>query len=253
MKILSNYIWFFCLLLAISCKNEPLATSVVKTERIPVNSSVKAKNSITEYIEPYKQQLNLTLDSTLAYNPELLSKNDGDLNTALGNLMADAVMEQANPIFKSREGKNIDFVLLNHGGIRAEIPKGNITSRTAYQLMPFENEIVIVELSAKKLKEMLAYLEDAKTAHPIGGIKIKADKNYRITEAEINGEPINEERTYFVATSDYLQQGGDNMKFFANPLNLYSTNYKIRNALIDYFKKVDTIKTEIDNRYTRKK
>lgn len=252
MKIFYNYLLVFCLLFIIGCKNEAFTPSSVQAKRIPINSTIEANKSITDYIQPYKQQLNVTLDSSLAYNPTNLSKNDGDLNTALGNLMADAVLEQANPVFKSREGKNIDFVLLNHGGIRAEVPKGNITSRTAYQLMPFENEIVIVELSGRKVKEMLLYLGNAKTAHPVSGIQIKANKNYKIIEARINGEPIDKMKTYFVATSDYLQQGGDNMAFFNKPVNLYSIDYKIRNALIDYFKKVDTIKAKVDTRYIKK-
>ena len=90
-------------------------------------------------------------------------KSDGDLNTAIGNLMADVVMEQAGPVFKSRTGNEIDMVLLNHGGIRSGLNKGNISTRSAYALMPFENEIVVAELSGEKIKEMLTYLERAKT------------------------------------------------------------------------------------------
>jgi len=41
------------------------------------------------------------------------------------------------------------------------------------------------------------------------------------------------------------------MAFFNNPVNLYKTDYKIRNAMIDYFKKIDTIKAKIDDRYLR--
>lgn len=235
----------------ISCKNDKVEVSDVSAENLPVNEQIKGDTAIQNYIKPYKEHLNNTLDSALIYNPTLLNKSEGDLNTAIGNFMADVVMEMTNPVFHSRTGKNIDFVLLNKGGIRAELPKGNLTTRNAYELMPFENEIVIVELSGKKVKEMLDYLSQSKSAHPLSGIKLTADKTYKIIDARINGEKIDDDKTYFVATSDYLQQGGDNMNFFKDPVNLYGADYKLRNAIIDYFKKHDTLKAQIDDRYTR--
>ncbi len=235
----------------ISCKTEKTEVVSVDTTRITIDSSLEEDAQISEFIQPYKQHLNATLDSTLVHNPNLLSKSDGDLNTAIGNLMADAVYIQANPVFKRKTGKEIDMVLLNHGGIRAEIPAGNVTSRTAYEIMPFENEIVVAELTGKKIKQMLKYLEKAKTAHPVSGIKILVDRNYRTINATINGSEIKDDKTYFVATSDYLVNGGDNMVFFKNAKSLHNTDYKIRNAMIDYFKKIDTIKAKIDDRYLR--
>ncbi|MCB7479663.1 5'-nucleotidase C-terminal domain-containing protein [Christiangramia sediminis] len=235
----------------LSCKTEKTEVARIDTQRIAVDNSFQEDSQISEFISPYKEHLNATLDSALAYNPSLLSKNEGELNTAIGNLMADAVLIQANPVFRKRTGKNIDMVLLNHGGIRAVIPAGKVTSRTAYQIMPFENEIVIAELTGKKIKEMLKYLEKAKTAHPVSGIKILADKNYKTIKATINEEEIEDDMTYFVATSDYLVNGGDNMNFFKDPVNLYGADYKIRNAMIDYFKKTDTIKAKIDDRYIK--
>ncbi|CAN5283541.1 5'-nucleotidase [soil metagenome] len=239
------------LILFCSCRNEPLQSVEIQAERINIDASIKANEELENFIRPYSDHINRTLDSVLAYNPDDLNKSDGELNTALGNLMADIVMEQANPVFKSRTGNDIDLVLLNHGGIRSTVGKGDITSRTAYSLMPFENEIVVAEITGEKVQEMLSYLEKNKTAHPISGIEIKMSNNYRITSAKINGREIEPSKNYFVATSDYLQQGGDNMIFFEDPVGLYRVDYKIRNAIIDYFGKVDTIRTARDNRYIR--
>ncbi|WP_300440837.1 5'-nucleotidase [Christiangramia sp.] len=247
----SNFLILGFLVVFYSCKTEKPGVTRIASERIAIDNSIEADKQISEFIKPYKEHLNATLDSTLAYNPTLLSKSDGDLNTAIGNLMADAVYIQTNPLFKKQTGKNLDMVLLNHGGIRAEIPAGNVSARTAYQIMPFENEIVIAELTGVKLKAMLKYLEQAKTAHPVSGIKIRADKNFNIIQASIDGEEIQDNKTYFVATSDYLSNGGDNMAFFKNPVNIYRTDYKVRNAMIDYFTKIDTVQAKIDDRYIR--
>lgn len=240
--------------LMVSCKGKTsFSQAETKAQRIAIDSTIKGDTSVQNFIKPFKEHLNKTLDSTLAYNPKDLSKTDGNLETAIGNLMADIVVEQANPVFKKRTGKDIDMVLLNHGGIRSTLNKGNVSTRSAYALMPFENEIVVAELSGKKIKEMLTYLEEAKTAHPVSGINIVMDKNYKIKQALINAKEIDTTKTYMVATSDFLQQGGDNMNFFKEPVNLFGTDYKLRNAIIDYFKKKDTIKAEKDGRFIQKK
>lgn len=237
---------------SISCKKENFKTAEISGKRIPIDETIPADTSIANFIKPFSEHINNTLDSTLSFNPFDLDKTDGELNTAIGNLMADIIMEQANPVFQSRTGEEIDMVLLNHGGIRASIPKGAVTARTAYAVMPFENEIVVAELSGKKVKEMISYLESNRTAHPISGFSIVMNKDYKVTEARVREENIEEDRNYFVATSDYLQQGGDNMEFFKDPVNLYRTDYKIRNALIDFFRKIDTIKTARDDRYIQR-
>lgn len=251
MRTYQIFTLYISLMLLAGCKNERLVNAELKGKRIEINNSISPDAEIENFIRPYSEHINKALDSVLAYNPFDLNKSEGELNTAIGNLMADIVMEQANPVFQSRTGNGIDMVLLNHGGIRSTIGKGPVTSRTAYNIMPFENEIVVAELTGGKIQEMLDYLENNRTAHPLSGLQIEMNNNYKITGTLINGKPIDPSATYFVATSDYLQQGGDNMNFFKDPVSLHFIDYKIRNAIIDHFQKVDTIKTSRDNRYIR--
>lgn len=197
----------------LSCNTNRYHPIEISGKRIPIEKTLAPDTAIQNFIKPYSVHIDKTLDSVLAYNPTNLSKTDGKLNTAIGNLLADLVMEQANPVFKSRTGNDIDLVLLNQGGIRSTIGIGPVTSRTAYQIMPFENEIVVVEITGAKLEEMLTYLEKAETAHPLSGIQILVDEKHKVIEATVNGKKIDRNKTYFVATSDYLQQGGDNMNF----------------------------------------
>ncbi|WKX75411.1 hypothetical protein [Zobellia laminariae] len=63
--------------------------------------------------------------------------------------------------------------------------------------------------------------------------------------------PLEEDKTYYVATSNYLVNGGDSMVFFEDAVNITNTDYLIRNAMIDYFKKTDTLKPVIDNRFIK--
>jgi 5'-nucleotidase len=232
-----------------SCKQEKSHLTKIEGKRIDINDSIIGNSEIENYIKPFRDRIEKDLDSVLAYSKHDYNKNDGDLNTAIGNFMADAVYSESNPIFKTRTGKNIDMVLLNHGGIRSAISKGNLSARTAYQLMPFENSIVVVALKGTQIDSLITYLRKAKRAHPISKLKLHVDKDFNTIEATINGEEIDASKTYYVATNDYLYNGGDRMTFFQTNDSLYVLKYKIRNALIDNFKKVDTINPVIDDRF----
>ena len=191
------------------------------------------------------------MNEVLSFSVDTYSKNNGDYNTAVGNMMADAVFELTSPLFRNRTGKNIDMVLLNHGGIRANLPKGNITTKTAYSLMPFENSVVVTALKGSVILEMTNYLRSFKKAHPISGLELvlNADNSYR--KILVGGKSVESEKTYYVATNDYLYKGGDRMDFFKKSDTLYDLNYKIRNVLLDYFSKNDTLSPTIDQRFIK--
>lgn len=239
-------LYFFVFL---NCKQDKLQLSKIEGARIQITDSLALDTDIEAFVKPFRDNIEKDLDSVLAYSTNTYSKNDGDLNTALGNFMADAIYSEANPVFKKRTGKNIDMVLLNYGGIRATLNKGNVSKRTAFQLMPFENSIVVVAIKSAQIDSLIHYLAKAKSAHPISKLKLTLDKNNNVLEAKIKGNPITKNKTYYVATSDYLYNGGDNMNFFKPNDSTYVLNYKIRNTLIEKFNKLDSIKPTIDDRF----
>ncbi len=234
-----------------SCKQPFYQSTRIEGKQINIKDTLTADPSIEAFVRPFREHINNSLDSVLAYAPNTLSKTDGEYNTAIGNLMADIVMKQVNPVFHKRTGKNIDVVLLNHGGIRAVISKGNITSRTAFEVMPFENSVVVAELNAGQMRDLCKYLSEANRAHPISGMQLTLNNDQSIHQVSVQGQPINDSKSYYVATSDYLVNGGDNMAFFRSPISLTETDYLIRNAMIDYFKKMDTIAPVRDNRFIK--
>ncbi|HNQ26861.1 MAG TPA: 5'-nucleotidase [Aquaticitalea sp.] len=244
-KILFLTIGFLTVL---SC-NPSLHYSKIEGKQIAITDTLPSSPAIEAFIEPYREHVNKSLDSVLSYAVDTYSKSDGYLNTAIGNLIADGLYEQSNPIFKKRSGHDIDFALINHGGIRAIISKGNITTRTAYEVMPFENAIVVVKLKGEGVKELLEYLAAAKRAHPISKLNIELDKTGKLASAKIKGKPIDYDSTYYVLTNDYLLGGGDKMDFFKKNDTVYVLDYKIRNAMIDYFKTKDTVSPVKDNRF----
>ncbi len=236
--------------LFLSCDHSKKLTKT-EGENISISKALKSNPAIEAVIAPYKANLDKSMNEVLSYAVNNYSKRDGDYNTAIGNLMADAVFELSNPIFKSRTGYELDMVLLNHGGIRSILPKGNVTTKSAYSLMPFENSVVVVALKGSVLMEMTAYLKAFKRAHPISGLELvlNADNSYQ--KIRVNGKAIDPTKTYYVATNDYLYNGGDRMYFLKKSDTLYDLNYKIRNVLIDYFTKYDTLNPKKDQRFIK--
>lgn len=239
----------FAILLVFSCSQEKQSVTRIEGKRININDSIAADQNIEAFIKPFRERIEEDMNKVLSYAPKDMHKNDGELESTIGNLMADLIKSQSEPIYKKRTGKSIDICLLNHGGIRAPIPKGPIKTQTAFNVMPFENSIVVVELTTENVRNLIDYLASAKRAHPISGLTLKVDQDFTVKEVLINGKPIEEGKTYTVVTSDYLQNGGDRMNFFKDPVSLEILDYKIRNAMIDYFKSVDTIPAVLDNRF----
>ena len=237
------------LFLIFSCQNDYNLTKI-KGERIDIDENLSSNKEIEDFIKPFRENVNRNMDSVISYAPESYAKSDSKLNTAIGNLMADAVFEESDPIFHSRTGKHIDFVLLNYGGIRAAISKGDIKIRTAFEIMPFENSVVVVALKGQQILLMTEYLAEANRAHPISKqFQLTLAEDASVKSATLNGNIIDKDKVYYVATNDYLYNGGNKMTFFHPNDSLYVLDYKIRSVLIDYFKKKDTINPKRDNRF----
>ena len=238
------------LLLFVSCKkaNIDITLSKITAKTIAVDSLIEPSKAIDDIVAPYKEKLTADMEQVLTYTPKNLSKKDGELQSSIGNLLADLCYEMANPVFRKKTNELIDFTLFNYGGIRASISKGNVKRKDAFNVMPFENELVVVKISGDKMSELVDYFIDRKKANPLSkniALSINKDDSY---DLKIHGKPFDKSKSYRVLTNDYLQNGGDKMIFFKNPEELTILDYKMRDAIIDYFVKVDTLKTSIDNR-----
>ncbi|APZ47443.1 UDP-sugar hydrolase [Polaribacter reichenbachii] len=239
---------FLCLfLLLASCKKTEQSVTKITGKNIKIDTTIVASEDINQIIKPYKEELTDDMQEPLTFAPIDLTKENIGKQSNLGNLLADLCIEMANPVFHKKTKKNIDFSMFNSGGIRAIIPKGVVTRERAFKVMPFENELVVVTLSGDKMEELIQYFIKTKAAHPLSqniDLTIKGN-DYTL---KINGKPFDKSKSYSVLTTDYLQSGGDRMNFFKNPLKLTVLDYKMRDCIIDYFQKVDTLKTGIDNR-----
>ena len=243
------FVIFLTLLFVVYCSKQNYNVTKIAGKLLPITEKENQVAQIENFIKPYREHINKDLDSILAYCPVTLDKS-GKWQSTIGNLMADVSLMRGNLVFEARENRKIDICLLNSGGIRSILPKGNITARNAFEIMPFENSMVVIALKGEQISEMVDFLIADKKPHPLAGITFTIDKNNQSKDILVQGKPLNKETVYYVGTNDYLSDGGDNMNFFKKAIHKYDLDYKLRNILIDYFKQVDTIPVINDVRIT---
>ena len=236
------------LFIVTSCKTKVYTNYLVEGKKIEISNKYTSNASIDNYIKPYRENINKDLDSVISFTNVTLDKSKGEWQSNIGNFMADACMELATPIFLKQQNKQIDIVLLNSGGIRSIIPKGNITKRNAFEVMPFENSLIVVALKGNEIMAMVNHIIKEKKPHPLNGLQIFLNKENTIAKVLFKNKEIERNQIYYVATNDYLANGGDNMTFFLKNEGTFDLNYKIRNVLIDYFIKYKTIEASTVDR-----
>lgn len=240
-RLSHHFVLFLTFIFLISCREKKNFVNKIEGKQIAITNTIPEVSQIDNFIKPYRDKIDKDMDEVLAYAPETLEKSKGEWQTTIGNLQADITLTSANKIFKARENKAVDVCLLNHGGIRSVISKGNVTTRTAFELMPFENSLVVVALKGEQIMEIVDYIIKEKKPHPLAGLTFVIDANNIAKNIWIHGNPVDVEQIYYVATNDYLYNGGDSMNFFKKGIQVYDLDYKLRNVWIDYFKEVDTI------------
>ena len=238
--------------LPISCKEKNKSLDFIRGGQVELSEELPEDEEVLELIAPYKSDLDLKINEVLCYNPRVLDKRESELETSLGNLLADVCFEAGDSLLKNVKGTGIDFAVFNYGGMRAPIQKGDVTVEDIYQLMPFENRLVIIELNPDEVKALIDYLIRQHQAHPISGIQIALNKG-KEPEIHIGNEKWDSSRSYHVLTIDYLQHGGGNMTFLTKPQYLYVSDVKVRDALILNLRKRDTLKAGLDGRFTDSK
>lgn len=245
--VIKDFVLLLTFICTISCAEKKYVITRIEGKQIGVTDKNTEVTQIENFIKPFRDKIDADLSKVVANAPETIDKS-GEWQTPMGNFLADIVFNASNKIFKNREQMSIDICLLNHGGIRSTINKGNVTARHAYEIMPFENSAIVVGLRSEQIIKMVNYIIKEKKPHPLKGLSFIIDKDNQPHTILVNGKELEPERTYYVVTSDYLVNGGDNMTFFKESFLKIDLEYKLRNIIIDYFNTNKVIIAEKDIR-----
>ena len=154
------------------------------------------------------------------------------IESPLGNFVADLQRSQATNLL----GRPIDLGLMTRGGLRYIIPQGNITVGDVFELMPFENELLVLTLSGETVEKLFQFGASKKIlALSNATFTIQNDQAANIT---IGGKPFNKEQTYTLAISDYLANGGDNLVFLKEAIKTEKAGILLRDAIIKHIQQL---------------
>lgn len=181
-------------------------------------------------IRPYREKMSGDMSIVLAESVHSLEKATPE--SRLGNMVSDACMLQCTQRYQPADGKAPDFLVLNNGGLRKGLPKGNITKGDIFELMPFENELVVLTLNGESVKKIFNFIA-SKDGAPVSGTRFQIQDKHAIN-ITIQGAPFDSSKTYKVVTSDYLANGGDQFSMFSEATLRESTGLKVRDAIIQY-------------------
>lgn len=165
----------------------------------------------------------------------------------MGNLLADYTFEGADEWAKKNGiPGGVDAAVINVGGIRSTIGAGDILTKSIYEVMPFENELLIVKMKGADLKGLFDYYLTTQKNNPVSHLYIETENGMTVKEL-VNGKEVEGTKEYYIATSDYLAMGGDNMAFFGKG-ELISTGIKLRDLFLEKFQNNPQVVAPIDIR-----
>lgn len=233
----------------VSCKTNWALHQVQPHKNTSISADMKEDLAMKMVIDPYKESLEKQMSAKLSYTDVELTKS-GD-NSSLGNLLADYTYDAAMKWAKSNNHPTIDAALINIGGIRSTIGRGDILLKNVFEVMPFENELVIVKLSGSEMNDLFSYYVSNLKNNPVSRITIET-KGGELLTALVDGKKVDPAKTYYIATSDYLAMGGDNMNFFKKG-TMIMTGLKLRDLYVEEFKAHPTVVVPKDIRLTLQK
>ena len=215
------------LLLSVGCRTVWVEGDLT-AETIAIDHEVATDEAIDQLIAPYRTDLDAEMNVVIARAARDLTKARPE--GRLGNLMTRAMASVA----ASETGLDIDVAIMNFGGIRIpQLAEGPVTVGRVYELMPFDNFLVVQHIPGAVLDSVLQSIAK-RGGWPVRGASFVI-RDGRATDIRIDGAPLDPDQTYAVALSDYLANGGDRLDLLRR-FHQVRTPLFLRDAFIRYFR-----------------
>ncbi len=242
-----------------SVKNTPNIKNVQAPvlRNIAVLPEIPDDSQAIRFLQPYSDLLS-DLSTFIATIDSPFFNTYGTGN--LGRLSSDYMLQSATKYSLSTLGIPCHFAVSNNGGFKSNLFPGEITMKEIYEVMPFENELVIVQIPGIYVDSLIQYIAQLQGS-PVAGLLVQFKKgktqqenipvsvmvNAGIISAEspepISYLPLDPSRDYLIATNSYMVLGGDGFTMFKHAKALYYTKLLLR----------DVIATGLKNEYKRNK
>ncbi|MDE5732126.1 MAG: 5'-nucleotidase C-terminal domain-containing protein [Bacteroidales bacterium] len=146
----------------------------------------------------------------------------------LSNWFIDILMAKTEKL----SGRKVDIGVGNFGGIRVNMPQGDVMLDDMVSMFPFKNQLVYVEHKGSELRSIIEKMA-ATRFQVLGGVRVIA-KDGKVVCLEIGGEPLDDDKTYGMATISFLLNGGDNLMLGNNALYIEKYDVDIIDAVLEH-------------------
>jgi 5'-nucleotidase / UDP-sugar diphosphatase len=223
-------------------------TTLVSYTYIPVSADIAMDPEVKQIVDSYASRLDAKFKEVIGENQEFL---DGEREriryeeTNLGDFVTDIM----------RDFTSAQVALVNSGSFRSSVDKGPVTVESVFRMMPYANEILTVQLTGKDLMDMLTRSvmgtrEDEDGGFlDVSGVRFKVDGKTPM-DVTIAGRPLEMKKTYKVAVTDYMAEGGDGYKMLTGKPAI-KTGLPLRELIVDTIRQKGTIDAKTDGRITR--
>ena len=126
--------------------------------------------------------------------------------------------------------RRVDVAIYNYGGIRTDMPQGPITVDDIMSMFPFRNTLCYVALKGADLRAIFEYLAQTQM-QAVSGVQLVVS-DQKLESVKVGGEPLDDKKTYGVATINFLLTGGDGLFIAKNALELIDSGVYVKDALI---------------------
>ena len=237
------------MLLLASCKSHYEVASVQRT-RILIDARYDAQpdQKAAEFLKPYKHIVDSVMGPVVGKSARYMTAQRPE--GTLSNLLSDILVWAAKDY-----NEKVDFGVYNMGGVRADLPKGEVTYGDVLDVAPFENKISFITMSGADVLELFSQMASVGGEGVSGSVRMVITKDGKLVEAKINGEPVDPAKDYRVTTIDYLLGGTDKMEAFRKGRDINApkevtnnTRFIIMNYFREMTKQGKVVDSEIEGR-----
>ena len=230
------------LLLTGACKSHYKVVSVERT-RLVVDSRYDAPNAqAMEFLKPYKAKVDSVMGPVVGRSAKYMTAQRPE--GTLSNLLSD-IMVWGGKFYDEKP----DFGMYNIGGVRADLPKGEVTYGDVLDIAPFENKIAFGTLKGSEVLELFSQIAATGGEGVSHSVRLVITKDLKLVSATIDGKPIDPEKDYRLATIDYLLGGTDKMEALKKCRDVKAPQEASNNTrfiIMDYFKEMARQGKEVD-------
>ena len=230
------YRYLLCILLLAAvalggCRKREWTVVEHRSTLIAVDSTADAlaDSAYLASLAPLRARMEAEMNTVIGRAAHTLAV--GQPESTLSNFAADVFRQEAGRWL----GRPVDLAVVNMGGLRIDVPEGDITVGRIFELMPFENELVVLWLPGDSLLSLCDIIARV-GGEGVSGLRMGI-LGGRAVHPTVGGRPIDPQASYAVATNDFLAEGNDRLTPLAGHTRLEHTGEKVRDLFIDYIRR----------------